>query len=78
MSAAEADSNEAFRDVAEAQEGLGKVAKRAKVNRENLYRAFSRTGNSRIGTLDSVLSALGFELKFAPKRGPKKRTAGSR
>jgi probable addiction module antidote protein len=72
LSAAKADSNEAFlvalRDVAEAQKGMKKVAKEAGVNRENLYRALSKKGNPRIDTLDSVLDVLGIQVKFVAKR----------
>ncbi|MFZ0523232.1 MAG: addiction module antidote protein [Candidatus Acidiferrales bacterium] len=75
LSAAKADSNEAFlvalRDVAEAQKGMKKVAKAAGVNRENLYRALSKKGNPRIDTLDAVLDVLGIEFKFVPKRVPR-------
>jgi len=72
LSAAKADSNEAFlvalRDLAEARKGMKRLAKEARVNRENLYRALSKNGNPRMDTLDSVLAALGFEVKFVPKR----------
>jgi probable addiction module antidote protein len=72
LSAAKADSNEAFlvalRDVAEARMGMKKVAKEAKVNRENLYRALSREGNPSIATLDSVLEVLGIEVQFVARR----------
>ena len=74
LSAAKADSKEAFlvalRDVAEAQKGMKTVAREAKVNRENLYRALSRNGNPSIATLDSVLAVLGIEVKFVRKRSP--------
>ena len=72
LSAARADSKEAFlvalRDVAEALMGMKKVAQEAQVNRENLYRALSKEGNPRIDTIDSVLSVLGMEYTFVPKR----------
>lgn len=72
LSAAKADSSEAFlvalRDVAEARKGMKRVAKEARVNRENLYRALSKKGNPRMETLDSVLSVLGIEIKFVAKR----------
>jgi probable addiction module antidote protein len=65
LTAARKDSREAFlvalRDVAEARKGMMRVAKEAKVNRENLYRALSREGNPRIETVDSVLEVLGIE-----------------
>jgi len=66
LSAAYADSQEAFlvalRDVAEAQQGMAKVASQAKVNRESLYRTLSREGNPRLSTLNSVLNALGLKI----------------
>jgi probable addiction module antidote protein len=71
LTAARADSNEAFlvalRDVAEAQKGMKRVAKEAKVNRENLYRALSRKGNPSSATLEAVLDVLGIGVKFFPK-----------
>lgn len=71
LSSAKADSNEAFlialRDVVEAGMGMKNVARAAKLNRESLYRALSRQGNPSIDTLDSLLSALGIEIRFAPK-----------
>jgi probable addiction module antidote protein len=73
LSAAKRDSQEAFlialRDVAEAQKGVAKVAKAAKVNRESLYRALSQQGNPRLRTLDAVLSALGLvvTIEISPR-----------
>ena len=81
LSAAKADSREAFlvalRDVAEAQKGMKRVAKEANVNRENLYRAFSKKGNPRVDTLDSVLDVLGIETRFVPKRVSATAASGS-
>lgn len=80
LSAAKADSNQAFlvalRDVAEAQKGMKKVAKEAKLNRENLYRALSKAGNPRIDTLDAVLDVLGIEVKFVRKASVVSTTPG--
>ena len=78
LSAAYADSPEAFlvalRDVAEAQKGMAKVAKKARVNRENLYRTLSERGNPTLNTVGSVLEALGIAIKFEPKeRAPQLR-----
>jgi probable addiction module antidote protein len=74
LTAARADSNEAFlvalRDVAEARKGMKRVAREAKVNRENLYRALSRGGNPRIETVNSVLDVLGIEAVYRPKVAP--------
>ena len=76
LTAAKADSTEAFlvalRDVAEAGKGMKKVAKEAKVNRENLYRALSKRGNPRIETVDAVLNALGLQLVFRPRKHPRR------
>ena len=71
LTAAKADSTEAFlvalRDVAEAQTGMKGLAKQARVNRENLYRALSRRGNPRVDTLDSVLAVLDMAVSFQPR-----------
>lgn len=84
LSAAKADSNDAFlvalRDVAEARQGMRRVAKEAGVNRESLYRALSKNGNPSISTLDAVLQALGIEVKFvvsARAGSPERRRKGA-
>jgi len=68
VTAARKESRETFllalRDVAEAQNGMTKVAVRAGVNRENLYRMLSEGGNPRLSSLDAVLEALGMEAEF--------------
>jgi probable addiction module antidote protein len=51
----------AVRNVAEAQK-MAKVASRAGVNRETLYRTLSEDGNPTLNTLHSVLEALGLEI----------------
>lgn len=55
----------ALRNVAEAQGGLGKLAKKVHIRRENLYRILSEGGNPELKTFTSILSALGFSLKVA-------------
>ena len=67
----EQDSNaEAFllalRDVAEAQGGIGQLAKRTKLNRQNLYKALSAKGNPRLQTVETILHGLGFRLSVQP------------
>ena len=54
-----------LRDVVEAQGGVARAAKLSKLNRESLYRLFSRDGNPRLSSLNSVLSALGLKVTFA-------------
>jgi probable addiction module antidote protein len=55
----------ALRNVAEAQGGLGKLAKKVHIRRENLYRILSEEGNPELTTFAMILSALGFSLKVA-------------
>lgn len=66
LSAAIKDSPEAFlvalRDVAEAHKGIAKLARVARVNRENLYRIFSEKGNPRLNTLIPILEALDMSI----------------
>jgi probable addiction module antidote protein len=54
-----------LRDVVEAQGGVARAAQLCKLNRESLYRLFSRNGNPRLSSLESVLSALGLKMTFA-------------
>lgn len=82
LSAAKADSNDAFlvalRDVAEARQGMRKVAKEAGVNRESLYRALSKNGNPSISTLDAVLRTLGIDVKFVASQRSDSQAQGLR
>jgi probable addiction module antidote protein len=65
LNAALNDSKEMFlkalRNVAEAGT-ITKVAKKACVRRESLYRTLSDHGNPRLDTLNSVLSVLGLRI----------------
>ncbi len=54
-----------LRDIVDAQGGVARAAELSKLNRESLYRLFSRDGNPRLSSLNSVLSALGLKVKFA-------------
>jgi len=68
LSAAIEDSPEMFlkalRNVAQARQ-MAKVAQEAGIQRESLYRALSSEGNPTLGTLHSVLHALGLKLTIA-------------
>lgn len=57
----------ALRNVAEAR-GMSKLARDAHLNRENLYRMLSKEGNPALGSLYSILNALGLKLSVEPKR----------
>ncbi len=56
----------ALRDVAEAQGGLSSLAKKTKLNRQNLYRTLSSKGNPQFNTLGTILNGLGFHLAIQP------------
>jgi len=53
-----------LRDIVEAQGGVARAAELSKLNRESLYRLFSRDGNPRLSSLNSVLSSLGLKVTF--------------
>lgn len=65
----------ALRDVAEAR-GVGHVAARAGLNRENVYRMLSDKGNPRLSSLFPLLSALGVEIQAKPLKPVVIRAAG--
>lgn len=54
----------ALRNVAEAQGGIGELAKRAHLGRESLYKALSESGNPKWHTLVSLCVALGLNLRL--------------
>ena len=55
----------ALKDVAEAQGGIGWLAKETHLNREHLYYLLSGKGNPRLDTLSMIFKAFGFHLKVA-------------
>jgi probable addiction module antidote protein len=71
LNAARKDSPAAFfkalRRVSESHE-IKKLAEKAGVSRESLYRMMSETGNPRYSSLEGLLGALGFEQKVVPKK----------
>jgi probable addiction module antidote protein len=54
----------ALRNVAEAQGGIGKLAKKTHVQREVLYRILSSKGNPELRTFTNLVHAMGLNLKF--------------
>ena len=52
----------ALRNVAQAQGGVAKIARRAGLNRESMYRTLSEKGNPSVQTLAAILSAMGARL----------------
>ena len=62
----------ALRNVAVALGGVRELSKRTKLNRESLYRVLSEKGNPELGTLNSILGALGLEVAIRPKKRQKR------
>jgi probable addiction module antidote protein len=56
----------ALRDVADAR-GLGTLAAKAQLNRENLYRILSEHGNPQLDSLTALLDSLDLRLAVAVK-----------
>ena len=56
----------ALRDVANAR-GLSQLARNASLNRENMYRILSETGNPQLSSLNALLDSLGLKLAVEPK-----------
>ena len=54
----------ALRDVAQAQGGVGALAERSGLNREDLNRVLSNRSKPKIDNLMAIVSALGFRLRL--------------
>lgn len=71
LKAAMEDTNEpkvlliALRQIAKAR-GMAKVARKAHIERESLYRALSPNGNPRFSTIMAITKALGLTLTVEP------------
>ena len=57
---------QAIRNVAEAQGGVARVAERAGLSRETLYRTLSKLGNPQVKSLAAILEATGLRLAVKP------------
>ena len=66
---------EALGNVAKARQAMCKIAKKANVNGNSLYRSLSKDGAPLFKTVNSVVNALGFKLAIVPLQNMKK-TAG--
>jgi probable addiction module antidote protein len=60
----------ALRDVAEAYGGVGRLAKKAGLNREHLWRMLSKRGNPRLENLVQLAHAFGWRLALVGKEAP--------
>ena len=56
-----------IRQIALAHGGLQKVAQKAEVNKTQIYRTLSETGNPELRTFKAILDALGFHLAVQPR-----------
>ena len=65
----------ALRHVAEAQGGIRRLSKKARLNREHLFRMLSKGGNPRLSNLQSLLSAFGWKIALAEKSRQRLRIA---
>ena len=54
----------AMRDVAEAQGGIGQLAKRTAISRQHLYEILASKHNPRLDNWLSILSGLGFRVRL--------------
>jgi probable addiction module antidote protein len=57
---------QALRNVAEARGGVSRIAERAGLSRETLYRTLSRRGNPQLKSLAAILGATGLRLAVKP------------
>lgn len=67
----EADGNSqaffnALKDVSKAQGGLGKVAEKANLNRQNLYKTLSGNRKPRLETISHLMHGLGYKFSLQP------------
>jgi probable addiction module antidote protein len=66
------------RHVVNANGGIAAVARKTKLNRENIYKMLSPEGNPRLDSLMMIMSGIGFRMSFSlaprkPSRAPAKR-----
>jgi len=57
----------ALRQVAQAQGGVAKIARKAKLTREATYRMLSKFGNPELRSLTAVLDAAGLRIAVKPR-----------
>lgn len=59
---------QAMRHVAQARGGIGSIAAKAKLNRQQLYKTLSLSGNPELRTFTALLSATGLTMEIKPAR----------
>lgn len=63
----------ALRNITEAKGGMGQLARKTHLNRQNLYHVLSKNGNPTLDTFGLILRGLGYKLAIQPDE---KRKAG--
>lgn len=58
----------ALRNITEARGGMGQLAKRTHLNRQNLYLVLSKKGNPTLDTFGLILRGLGYKLSIQPDK----------
>ncbi len=61
----------ALRNIAEANGGMGQLAKKTHLNRQNLYQVLSEKGNPTLDTFELILKGLGYRLAIQPDENRK-------
>ena len=69
---------QALRSVTEAYGGVARMAKRAGLNRQQLYRTLSATGNPELRTLMAILKSAGFGFSVVPLDAGERKTVATR
>lgn len=54
----------ALRNIAEAKGGMGQLARKTHLNRQNLYNVLSKKGNPTLDTFGLILKGLGYKLSI--------------
>lgn len=56
----------ALRDIANAQGGPGRLARKTRMNRSHVYKILSGVANPRLVTIEKILRGLGYRLSVEP------------
>lgn len=63
----------ALRNVAEAHGGMTRIARKARLNRESMYKMLSRRGNPEVKSILKLLHSMGLKLTIEPEDRAKSR-----
>jgi probable addiction module antidote protein len=57
----------ALRNIAEARGGMSQLARKIRLNRQNLYNVLSKKGNPTLASFGLILKGLGYRLVIKPR-----------